>query len=92
MTEMANWEFYNEYEEIDAEEQEPSFSLYDFKKWLESQHPGDMPSFRESVENKKREIADQDKDALKEQFKQRVTSRVQRNIDKRLAERKKKRG
>ncbi len=85
---MANWEFYDDYEEVESEEHEPSFSFYDFKKWLESnQH--EMPSFRESVEHKKREIADQDKDALKERFKQRVQERVQRNINKRLAERKK---
>jgi len=88
---MANWEFYDEYEEIEGDDQEPSFSLYDFKKWLESQNSDDLPSFRESVQNKKHEIAEQDKDALKEQFTQRMRERVQRNIDKKIAERKKKR-
>ncbi len=88
---MANWEFYDDDDEIEGiDEQEPSFSLYDFKKWLENQNH-DIPSFTESIENKKREMVEGDKDVLKEQFKQRVRERVQRNIDKKLAERRKKR-
>lgn len=80
---MGKWEFYDNDEEVDSsDEKEPSFSMYDFKKWLGNQK---IPSFRESVEP-----TEQDKNALKEKFKQRVKDRVQRNIDRKLKERKKK--
>jgi hypothetical protein len=88
MTEMGNWEFYDDYEEVESDEQEPSFSFYDFKKWLESNNSND-PSLNESV--KKDVNNNQDKEDLKEKFKQRVKARIQQNVDKKLAERKKKR-
>lgn len=89
MTEMANWEFYDENEEIEgADDHEPSFSLYDFKKWLDSQGQ-DIPSFKESVDNKAKEAELNNKETLKEQFKQRVRDRVKNNINKRLSEKKK---
>jgi hypothetical protein len=87
MTAMGKWEFYDESEEVEgADDQEPSFSLYDFKRWLASQ--GDAPgTFRESVEPCNEEL---DKEALREEFKNKVRDRVQKNIDRKLAERKKK--
>lgn len=85
---MGKWEFYDDYEEVEGEEKEPSFSLYDFKKWLETHHkPDELPSLRDSVENKKRQNLSEDKDALKAEFTQRVKERVQRNIDRKLSER-----
>lgn len=87
---MGKWEFYDDFDEVEGDDQEPSFSLYDFKKWLDK-NPGNLASFSESVEQKKQENSAIDKDALKEEFKQRIKDKVQRNIDKKIAERKKKR-
>lgn len=85
---MGKWEFYDGHEEVDHDEQEPSFSFYDFKKWLDSNENSALTSFRENVENKK--PVNEDKDSLKEAFKKKIKDKVQRNIDKKLAERKKK--
>jgi hypothetical protein len=90
MTEMASWEFLDEYDDVDNDEKEPSFSLYDFKKWLDSHQPDAPSSFRESIEERKREGEVQSKDSLKEEFKKRMRDKVKRNVEKKLAERKKK--
>lgn len=91
MTVMANWEFYDEGDEIEgSEEKEPSFSLHDFKKWLSSQK-GQMPgSLRESVETGKKAAEENSKDDLKEAFKDRINARVNKNVERKLAARKKK--
>jgi hypothetical protein len=88
---MANWEFYDEGDEIDgSDEREPSFSLQDFKKWLSSQK-GKMPaSLRETAAENKKIVEDENKDRGLEEFKKRVHSRVNKNIERKLAERKKK--
>ena len=83
--EMAKWEFYDDYGDDGSDEQEPTFSIYDFKKWLESDST-QAPSLNENIKNKNCEL---DKDALKEQFTQDVCKRVQKNIDKKMDERKK---
>lgn len=87
---MANWEFYDEGEEIDGtDDQEPSFSLHDFKKWLANQ-PDSPGTFRESVEERKQSNETANKEELKEEFKNKVRARVEKNINRKLAERKKK--
>lgn len=85
---MAKWEFLD-YDEIDNDEQEPSFSLYDFKKWLESQQPDGPSSFRESIEERKKDGEAQSKDTLRQEFKKRMCDKVKENVERKLAERKK---
>lgn len=83
---MGKWEFYDD-DEVENDDHEPSFSLYDFKKWIDK-NPTNISSFSESIEEKKKE--DFDKDALKEEFKKRITQKVQRKIDNKISKRKKK--
>jgi hypothetical protein len=90
MTAMGKWEFYDEFDELENDEQEPSFSLYDFKKWLECQNHPEL-TLRESVQEKKKEETAQDKEALKERFKQQMRDKVNKSVERKLAERKKKR-
>jgi hypothetical protein len=91
MMAMGNWEFYDEFDEVEHDEQEPSFSLHDFKKWLESHKTENEPlSLRESVEEKKSNHDNQNKELLKEQFKQKMRDKVRKNIERKLVERKKK--
>lgn len=79
---MAKWEFFNESDDCEGDDTDPSFSFYDFKKWMED-HPEDSKPLRESVKQ-------DDKEALKEEFKNKTRSRVEKNVQKKLSERKKK--
>lgn len=85
MTEMAKWEFYDEHDEVEGDEQEPSFSIYDFRKWLENQ--GGSPSFDD---DKKKEVLKETNDSLKEEFKKRVINKVDKNIERRMSKKKRK--
>jgi len=87
---MGKWEFYDGDDELDLnEEQEPSFTLYDFKKWLRAQKKSE-PEEKQQPATMREAVDAQQKDNLKELFKQRVKDRVQAKIDKRMAERNKK--
>jgi hypothetical protein len=81
---MAKWEFYDEDEEAELSEtdSEPSFSFYDFKKWLskEKRHPS-----REETPTEMTGVSS--KEELKEMFKNRVKKKVQQNIDKKMEDR-----
>lgn len=89
---MSKWEFYDEDDDIDLTEgeSEPSFSFYDFKKWLTDQKhdPFEQESLRETVANGG--INSAAKEELKKLFKKRVRDKVQNKIDDKLAKRKKK--
>ena len=67
---MGKWDY-----EEEEEEKEPSFSMYDFRKWLESQKC-DVSSL------------DEPKDINKEKFKQKVQDRVNEKIEKKLKKKK----
>lgn len=86
---MGKWEFYDDFDEVEGDDQEPSFSIYDFKKWLDK-NPNNLSSFSESLEQKNQKNSSIDKENLKEEFKQKIRDKVQKNIDKKIAERKKK--
>ena len=83
---MSKWEFYDENDEIELNEgdSEPSFSFYDFRKWLTKQKRQPITPISESINN----ISESSKDSLKEMFKKRVKDKVQKKIDKKLKERK----
>ena len=78
---MGNWEFYDDEEDLDISEseKEPSFSFYDFKKWLSKQKR--QPLF-EAIEE------DKPCDDLREQFKNKMRKRAEEKIEKKLKERK----
>lgn len=85
---MANWEFYDDEEEIDLteSEKEPSFSFYDFKKWLSKQRRQTRNTMNEDVQPKSVE----NKDPLKEAFKEKMMKRVEENIEKKMKDKRKK--
>lgn len=85
---MGKWEFYDDCDEVEGEDKEPSFSLYDFKKWLDK-NPSQLASFGESVENNKQEELAIRKDELKAEFKERIKNKVQKNIAKKIEAKKK---
>lgn len=58
------------YDDDNQEEGEPSFSFYDFKKWLSKQKK--PKAFSETVEEDKK---DEMKNKFKEQFKDRLKKR-----------------
>jgi hypothetical protein len=81
---MGKWEFYNENDNIELnEDSEPSFSFYDFRKWLSKEKKEPTMPFSEAVE-------ESSKESLKEMFKKKVKDKVEKNINKKLKERKKK--
>jgi len=88
---MAKWEFYDENDEMELNEHdsEPSFSFYDFKKWLskEKRSPSPAPMSESSAATSG--ISQSSKDELKELFKKRVLAKVQKKIDQKLEDRKK---
>lgn len=83
---MGKWEFYNDDDEIDLTESEsdPSFSFYDFSKWLSTQKQ--QP---ESVRESKVIDDESSKEELKEVFKQKMREKVQKKIEDKMAKRKK---
>jgi hypothetical protein len=87
---MAKWEFYDEDDEMELNEHdsEPSFSFYDFKKWLskEKRQPASPISESSAAVSG---ISQSSKEELKELFKKRVRAKVQKKIDKKMEERKK---
>lgn len=87
---MAKWEFYDDNDEIELNEHdsEPSFSFYDFKKWLSKEKRQPTPLVSESS-TATSGISKSSKDELKELFKKRVRAKVQKNIDKKMKDRKK---
>jgi hypothetical protein len=82
---MGKWEFYDNDEEAElSEDAEPSFSFYDFKKWLSGEKVK-PESLRETTANS---VTPTSKEELKKLFKKRVRDKVQKKIDDKLAERK----
>jgi hypothetical protein len=86
---MAKWEFYDEDDELELNESdsEPSFSFYDFKKWLSKEKR--QPTSPPLSESAQAGMSQSSKEELKELFKKRVRAKVQKKIDKKLEERKK---
>lgn len=85
---MSKWEFYDEDDEVELTESdsEPSFSFYDFKKWLSGQKNKPQESIRESVVNTNKNS----KEELKNIFKKRIHDKVQKKVDDKLAAKRKK--
>ena len=87
---MAKWEFYDDNDEMELNEHdsEPSFSFYDFKKWLSKEKRQPTAPISESSAATSG-ISQTSKEELKELFKKRVRAKVQKKIDEALEERKK---
>ena len=68
-------DFFADLYDNDDDGQEPTFSLYDFKKWLSRQKgkPADLTEARHQ----------QEKDVLREQFKERFKDRLRKKRKKR---------
>lgn len=86
---MAKWEFYDEDDavELNEHDSEPSFSFYDFRKWLSKEKRQPTRSISESSAATSG-ISQTSKDELKEMFKKRVRKKVQDKIEKKLEDRK----
>jgi len=83
---MGNWEFYDDCDETEGiEEQDPSFSIYDFKKWLETKHPNEASLLEDT--SPKEQLNPEE---IKEKFKKQVCDRVNKNIENKMKQRKKK--
>lgn len=88
---MANWEFYDESDEVEGvDEKEPTFSLHDFKNWLSKQKGVSNNPLREIFEEDQNIQEKEKKDDLKEIFKGKINAKVNKNVERKLAERKKK--
>jgi hypothetical protein len=86
---MGKWEFYDEDDSIELNEHdlEPSFSFYDFRKWLSKEKRQPAPMSESSAATSG--ISESSKEELKEMFKKRVRAKVQKKIEKKLEDRKK---
>ena len=75
---MANWEFYDNDEDLEPtdSDKEPSFSFYEFKKWLSKQ----KHSIKKNIEI----------GSVKEEFKDKMRKRVEEKVKKKLSDKKKK--
>jgi hypothetical protein len=82
---MGKWEFYDDDDEIDLTESEsdPSFSFYDFRKWLTTQKRK-PESIRET-----QIVSESSKEELKEVFKQKMRDKVQKKIEDKMSDIKK---
>jgi hypothetical protein len=87
---MAKWEFYDENEDVELGDvdSEPSFSFYDFKKWLSKEKRQPSAPISESSAATSG-ISQTSKEEIKELFKKRVRDKVQKNIDNKLKNKKK---
>lgn len=59
--------------DYDADSQEPTFSLYDFKKWLDDQSDGEL------TEGVKESQQEETKEEFKDRFKEKVRRRRKKN-------------